>query len=561
MPHFKHVLCGSQQDRDLDARRTRQWVGWWHDQVPVDVRRRSDSDGTLRRALDCIVDDAARRHFDALAHALADAAPADDLWEFGLPVDDGAGGERPETEQEARLRFARALVRGTGYQGWRSYPGPILDSPLDDTEKGGCHWAVAAFCDYVETIGEAGKQRASEVRRQGREDWSRRTDPEVNVWGPWQRLKHKPTDEELQRLGWNPRHHERPGWIVDDGGSLACKRLAEVVWHDELAERWETIHRRSSWPVGVPAEVHKIMLLGTAPGNELDDEGLVVRPDGAATGLAWLSNPPPGTPVTTLDELRSLFRRDALAAVAAPQLLGYLFLEQHRAWQQGATPIQAANLEIEGGWVEVARRADLRTDGTMVAALRDAAYALQGICINTGGWRGGLLLVGERRAAPGRRARVWLTLGHPFRCDALHDAGVRGRWLVPWLDPQLTPDPVGNHTTYARQLWGDQALAARLTERSIEYTENGGVVLTDSDWRQIGRSVDLYHRNPRSSLIYDWRTRVTEGDPQRRIDGSGGPILVQADGRSQWRLAEGWEAADAHLRSQGTLRRRKGAKG
>jgi len=251
---------------------------------------------------------------------------------------------------------------------------------------------------------------------------------------------------------------------------VVASYVAQVLWCDREQADFE---RTTASSPALVAQVHA-------------DVGLLFRPsdtqrelDLRSSGLAWVA-------IGSEEDAARLF--GAGATLTFQRLIRYLPTVAHEMWSR--TQRDEADVVIEGGFAALAEligakskkaAAEVR-DGLMLGSSIHREWA-------DGSEAQGLWVFHSTPAAPGRAARLIITLSAAFRPGFVHQLPKGpGRTLVPVVP---LPAFIGANRLHAGQAALQWEVTRRFSEGRQEAAREGGVSITPADWKRMLERVGL----------------------------------------------------------------------
>jgi len=356
--------------------------------------------------------------------------------------------------------------------------------------------------DFLAGIGRDGAKQAEEMRTAARKQWAawceyRKKNNPASWFDAWRNDPEGCPD--LLRPYRLKGQAELVAYIEGRSSDFPeCKyllALALAVWLDVVKPRIETERRR------VPALATPVItsLVTIATPGAVRAEGLrLVTRSGKALAAAdgeqveaaarRLRHKAPALVDAVLAEVLTDCVR-AVQTLHGQRLLRYLVRAGAGALVSGelAGNIGAEKvvLAIEGGFDKLRSEVGAATHKA-IPKLREALAALEILSVASdnhalaSAW---LLASDEWRAAPGKPARLEITLNWPLLPIGGAKLQGHGRLLVPV--PETVPALVGREREHGAQANMHLRMMMLFSERSPELAEKGGLVLTDSDWEAL----------------------------------------------------------------------------
>lgn len=388
----------------------------------------------------------------------------------------------------------------------------------------GILWADEMYSRYLGKLGKTGQEAAAKVRE--------------NALIRLEYFRHEsslPDEPEEPSPLWKcrpPKLWPRTGvlWRMWFEPSISpMKRsflfwLGVVLWDDVVKPRLRSC---GTAPSIVGADVTRKLAALTTSTSRVDrvDNNLVVL-DRRGSFVAELGKNKGGALLPADMAYRTTKK---LATRATIELWRWLLT---RGWKQRHEGLRLYNvIKMTGGYRALARELGF-TSNKAITVLKEAVLFISHI--NDLGrplWDGRILDVGEWAKAPGRPAKLELTLLGPLRPGAVEEVyGERlpsriSKMLVPV--PRLAPPLVGGRMTYASQMNMQQLVLVELRECADELVSEGSVQIRHDRWEDLAIDAGFSMRGLSRAL-------------DRVLEAWEGPFLV-AKSDDRWDLAEDYE--------------------
>jgi hypothetical protein len=184
----------------------------------------------------------------------------------------------------------------------------------------------------------------------------------------------------------------------------------------------------------------------------------------------------------------SLIKLSALGTLAAQRLLRFAIWEGYEKRYIRGEP-NFAELWVEGGWKALAEKFGQKA-GKATQEIREAAYALDAICIDTPRGVGRIFAVHEHKPGPGRPARVEMHLLGPLRPGYVTDELAAHRIaedkrIVPVPMPSKLPPMAGRENEWAPQAQLQLLSMREFRTHAEELADRGTVEIPEKRWRDL----------------------------------------------------------------------------
>jgi hypothetical protein len=316
----------------------------------------------------------------------------------------------------------------------------------------------AALADFIAGLTLNGaREAANDWREKWRADWSQaRTPGEPACWERW-------------------------------ADPLRIPRvLARVLWTLDVRPKLERELGRKD-AAGVIAPVLTSLVSASRRGVQVElfeDKARILDKRGQVVGEVRVG--------PTIDG--QVIRLNALGTLAAQRLLRFAIWEGYEKRYIREEP-NFAELWVDGGWQALAKKFG-QTAGKATKEIREAAYALDAISIDTPRGIGRIFAVHEHKPGPGRPARVEMHLLGPLRPGyvtdelALHRLAEDKR-IVPVPMPNKLPPMVGRENEWASQAQMQLLALRELRTHAEELATNGAVEISEKRWRELAEEASL----------------------------------------------------------------------
>lgn len=436
---------------------------------------------------------------DAHRHLIETIAPTaiTETGNLAEAARDEARGRLAEALRQHLKRFRQAVLSLSGTP-------PISAAAADDCARK----LDLAFADYVERLGESGKDYASTVRRA--------------------------SDDRLKNKG--PRWTL---WCSHARGERFLRGLARVVWIEDV----KPFIKRNTPALVYP--VHEDVVRIHSRTYSLVDKGgqrSLVFDDGAPIAIA------PAMPTLAEDDMSRMVQ----LITAGVRLLGSVAAHRVLRWEvaSGCERVirgepDARALIVDGGWTALAEQLELGKKREHIVNLRAIVHAQSAVTITLpDGSRGNMLALRDKPPVGQRRGSVEIVLGTMLLPHYIYELAGKGRELreskrlVPIVE---LPPFVGRNNDHGAQATASMIVVRELRVRAAELYRDGAVLIPLERW------IHLFHeaRLP-SSLIGKVLDRWTH-------DGSDGPAFLMSPERDHYTLGDAHSRARDFLRDVGKL--------
>ena len=266
----------------------------------------------------------------------------------------------------------------------------------------------------------------------------------------------------------------------------AARLVARVLWIEHVRAEFERECRRKD-SAGVIAPVLTSLVSVSQRGAQVElfeDKARILDKRGRVVGEVR-SGP-------TIDG--RMFTLSAMGTLAAQRLLRFAVWEGYAKRYIREEP-NFAELWIDGGWQALARTFG-QTAGKATKEIREAAYALDAISIDTPRGMGRIFAVHEHKPGPGRPSRIEIHLLGPLRPGyvteelAAHRIA-ENRRIVPVPMPSKLPPMVGREQDWASQAQMQLLALRELRTGAEELATYGFVEISEKRWREIAEEASV----------------------------------------------------------------------
>lgn len=319
-------------------------------------------------------------------------------------------------------------------------------------ERNGMFARDADFVDFIEGLPhKESKGHAADWRKSWREDWSQNVIS--GAAEPWNRWK-----EPLR----------------------VPHVLAHVLWALEVKPTLEReLGRKDSAGLASPVltNIVGVARRGAQVGL-FEDKAYILNNRGQKVGEVRMG--------PTIDG--RVMKLEALGTLAAQRLLRFVIWGGYQKRFIHQDP-NYAELWIEGGWKALAEEFGQKA-GKATQEIRDAAYALDAISIDTPTGMGRIFAVHEHKPGPGRPARIEMHLLGPLRPGYVADElsshrKAENKRIVPVPMPNRLPPMAGREQDWASQAQMQLLALRELRTHAEEMAALGFVEISEKRWREL----------------------------------------------------------------------------
>lgn len=378
-----------------------------------------------------------------------------------------------------------------------------------------------AFASYLESLGEAGKAAAENVRHKA---------SSRSPWALWASGRQATTADNF------------------------VGRLAAALWLDvvrpELSRKIELV---AAMPISIVRDIASIATAakgGLSRDSSRNDGPLVVQRDDGNALLTDLL-------LANIDAMHRITLEHA-AAVSNSHLLWptleWIKRTVHRQEASGATDPHI--IRIPGGDQGLRHALNLKrqNDGAEIRKVLDFLHLL-GSASAPG--KGRMLTVNRDRiprAGAGRPGELTvIEVGLLLRPGKARELGLSLPWDVPIL-PTECLHTIGDHRTKARQINAQQAVVLYMHERRESIALDGSFQFTKAEWSEHANKYGLYHRTHASlaDRLFDSLQEPPKRPTLPFYRSGNEPLLVRV-GPDRYRMGDTFKPEWDHLLEQGEI--------
>lgn len=289
-------------------------------------------------------------------------------------------------------------------------------------------------------------------------------------------------------------------------------------WRNEWGQSESKCRERWADPLRIPRVLARVLwVLKVRPELEReqgrkDAPGIIVPTVTSLVSLAWRGAQPTlfGGKADLIDKRgrvyghidgptidQAVISLAALGTLNAQRLVRWAICEGYeKRYLRGEADYSV--LWIEGGWQAFAKNLG-KAAGKAANELRDAAFAMSAIHIDSPTGRGRIFAVHEHKPRPGRPARIEMHLLGPLRPGYVTDElsslrRAESKRIVPIPMPNKLPPMVGRENEWASQAQIQLLTLRELRTHAEELATNGVVEISERRWRELADEASLPSR-------------------------------------------------------------------